>query len=261
VVPGSDFTIELSTSDFNVRNLDFVWVKPGSFVMGVRERRLSEIGFFNCTITKGYWLGAHPVTCSQWNAVMGRSVVLTDELHDRPVANIDWNEAMAFCRSLNDQYLGRGPATVITLPTQSQWEYACKAGSESKFFSGDTLEDLMGAAWCAENSDGSSQPVGRKRPNDWGLYDMLGNVFEWCLDSPSAYPATSAIDWCGGTVGQLAAAKGGAWVTPARDPAFLAGERGELRPTYKSPWVGFRLCATTYSRPQAKLFRWAAGRS
>ncbi len=163
----------------------------------------SPMGEFNVIISSHYWLGIYPLTQCQWQFVMD-----TSPSHFKgsnlPVESTAWEEAMEFCNQLNvtvlphlvhpDRYLFR-------LPTEAEWEYACRAGSSKKYQIGDTFSDLYKVAWHGDNvpeAAFSTQAVGQKLPNAWGLYDMLGNVMEMCCDVPVDYPAgTSQIDWVG----------------------------------------------------------------
>lgn len=142
-----------------------------------------------------FFLGDTEVTQTQWRAVMGTnpSTFVGDDL---PVESVSWNDAVAFCEKLNELFRttkrmdwGYSPDLRFTLPTRAQWEYACRAGTTAGFLSGDGDEDLQKNAWFAGNSKGRTHEVGSKEPNAFGLHDMLGNVWEWVLDSPiEAFP-------------------------------------------------------------------------
>jgi uncharacterized protein (TIGR02996 family) len=185
------------------RDLEFAWIPPGSFLMGSPEaekKRRDDETQHPVTLTRGFWLGVYAVTQGQWRAIMGdnpsaftrggtcsRDVrKFSDaELQRFPVENVSWNRATAFCKRLTER-LGR----TVTLPSEAQWEYACRAGTTSTFHFGD-VHDGSQANSDATSSYGSrkrgkylsrTQPVGSYPPNAWGLYDMHGNVWDWCLD-------------------------------------------------------------------------------
>jgi formylglycine-generating enzyme required for sulfatase activity len=160
-----------------------------------------------------------------------------------PVENVSWYDALAFCDQLNQRLINQPPLGYrFSLPTEAQWEYACRAGTQTLYYSGDTEADLARVAWYASNSDQQTHPVGEKEPNAWGLYDMHGNVYEWCHDSPSDYPDISVVDWVGEGDGLVRVVRSGSWGTPNGDYQFRATSRGCVEPDSKRPWIGFRLC-------------------
>ena len=202
-----DFTIPLSSSV----NLNMVWIEPGTFMMGTGTAK-SEVTLASIyaepqhqvTLTKGFWAGKYEVTQAQYEAIMG-----TNPSHDHgigdnyPVYFVNWYDAMEFCNRLNEieKKAGRLPAGYeYTLPTEAQWEYACRAGTTTSFYNGKDITsdeecpNLDEIAWYYYNSYNQRQPVGQKKPNAWGLYDMLGNVLEWCLDGNSELDTNPAID-------------------------------------------------------------------
>src|ERR1039458_3679189 len=126
------------------------------------------------TLTRGFQMGKYPVTRVQWEAVMrGKPSEFRGLQGSVPVEQVSWNDCQEFITKLNTLVPGGG----FRLPTEAEWEYACRAGTE-----GARYGDLGEIAWYQNNSGGSPHPVGQKKPNDWGLYDMLGNVLEWCAD-------------------------------------------------------------------------------
>src|SRR5262249_39719134 len=124
-----------------------------------------------------FLLGKYPVTQEQWQAVLGANPsAFTGEEH-LPVDGVSWDDAQAFCARLS-----RAAGRVVRLPSEAEWEYACRAGTATEFFFGDGEAALEDYAWFDRNSGGRTRPVGRKAANAWGLHDMAGNVWEWCAD-------------------------------------------------------------------------------
>ena len=155
--------------------LELRWIPAGSFMMGDSDNQHEVI------LTHGFWLGRTQVTQEQWKAVMGNnpSHFKGDKQNKRnqwPVELISWNDCIEFFRKLNK----RLPGLHSGLPTEAQWEYACRAGTTTKYSFGDRDSQLSAYAWFHQTS--GTHSVGKKKPNPWGLYDMHGNVFDWCQD-------------------------------------------------------------------------------
>jgi formylglycine-generating enzyme required for sulfatase activity len=150
---------------------------------------------------------------------------------------------MAFCAEINQQWHGSFPTGyAFSLPTEAQWEYACRAGSTSLYYNGDTEADLDQIAWYAANSNESTHPVGEKTPSSWGFYDMLGNVGEWCFDSCDIYPAKEKVDWVGkGNRHSDVICRGGSWTTSAEQGALWCSSTGCAPRGWRAAWFGFRL--------------------
>lgn len=182
--------------DDNGLKMKLVWCPPGKFIMGSPK---SEGGHrhdedqVEVTLTKGFWLGQHEITQSAWKVVMAtepwKGQKHAEEGDDFPAIFVGKEDALQFCRKLTEleRKARRGRAGLeYTLPTEAQWEYACRAGTDTKFSFGDDETRLGEYDWCASNAFYDGEPyahrVGRKKPNPWGLYDMHGNVFELCRD-------------------------------------------------------------------------------
>jgi formylglycine-generating enzyme required for sulfatase activity len=187
--------------------MEFVLIRPGSFTMGSDVGHKDEIPVHKVTLTQPFYLGKYEVTQEQWEKVMGGnpSVFKGTNL---PVENVSWNDCQSFLAELQ-----RKTGRKFALPTEAQWEYACRAGTTTTFSFGDDETTLAEHAWYAANSDRKTHPVGQKKPNAWGLYDMHGNVFEWCADwYTESYPKEDATNPLGGASGERRVIRGGAWL-------------------------------------------------
>jgi formylglycine-generating enzyme required for sulfatase activity len=210
--------------------LELVWIAPGTFVMGSspyeKSRGRYEGPETSVTIGYGFWLGKYEVTIWQYKNTAGRlpRKWLADEFKDTgndfPVTNVEWQEAMNFCRLLTQREREAGTLPdgyAYRLPTEAEWEYACRAGTNTRFSFGDdpNYVAIASYAWFAANSEGWAHPVGGKLPNPWGLYDMHRNVTEWCLDWLGDYPGGAVTNPLGAIPGDVFARRGGASHFPA----------------------------------------------
>jgi formylglycine-generating enzyme required for sulfatase activity len=184
--------------------MEMVLIPAGSFLMGDAVAKPVH----KVRITKPFYLGKYEVTQEQWEAVMGNSPSRSRE-DKRPVEQITWDDCQEFIEKLNAKTGGQGGKFV--LPTEAQWEYACRAGSTGKFCFGDDEKQLGEYAWYGENSAGKTHPVGEKKPNTFGLHDMHGNVWEWCQDRYGEYGAEAVRDPSGPTTGSFRVIRGGSW--------------------------------------------------
>lgn len=206
--------------------MDFVWIAPGVFTMGTTEDqeafmsasdlwsewREDEHPAHEVSVSHGFWLGKYEVTQGQWVATMGttpwegRSLVVPDP--DHPAVDLSWNLADDMVSSLNaEAEEGR-----YRLPTEAEWEYACRSGSSAIWHFGDDPLGLGDYAWSKENTQGVSEyghEVGTRLPNAWGLHDMHGNVWEWVQDWYGAYPDGPQIDPQGPAAGSDRVLRGG----------------------------------------------------
>ena len=171
---------------------------------------------------KNCYIGKYEVTQEQWEAVMGHNPAHFKGA-DRPVENVSWNDAMEFCKKLND--LGLAPVGwKFTLPKESQWEFAARAWNKSKRYEYSGSNDINDVAWYEWNSGDQTHPVGEKLPNDLGLYDMSGNVMEWCLDD---------------YYGSYRVVCGGGW--DSHEINCRVASRPKFDPGYRNRDLGFRL--------------------
>jgi formylglycine-generating enzyme required for sulfatase activity len=171
------------------QTMHFVEIPAGFFWMGSRDNWDSEKPLHRVKIAEPFWLARYPVTQGQYREVTGPEPShFKDDATDtgkmglgRPVENISWNDARAFCQTWNEA----NPRSEwqLTLPTEAQWEYACRAGAGTDYHTGDGREALDAAGWFNGNSGKTTHPVGEKAENNYGLFDTHGNVWEWCLDS------------------------------------------------------------------------------
>ncbi len=227
----------------------FAWIPPGRFVMGSpveeADRDLDEGPPTEVTLTHGFWMGVCEVTQAEYKAVTGAnpSRFLGDP--QRPVERVTWREAMDYCVRLNQRRasgdaLPRGYA--YRLPTEAEWEYACRAGTNTRFSFGDDLGGrlLPDYAWFGDNSDSAPHPVGTKTANAWGLHDLPGNVLEWCLDAATgALPGGRLTDYRAPESGSLRIARGGSWLYGAK--ACRSANRDSYGESTRCADVGFRV--------------------
>lgn len=249
------FCLELGLDKDLHKQLVFNWVNPGKFMMGspLDEPGRSDYDDepqFEVTISKGFWLSKFLITNMQWIEVMGEgSYPITAENANVPVTNINWFESSAFCEKLNRTFKDILPFNYqFRLPTEAQWEYACRAGTQTIYYNGDFVDDLGKIAWHDENSFGRVHPVGQKAPNAWMFYDMLGNVAEWCYDDFQPYPNNPTADWIGINrlqVIKMKMIRGGMWTAPPSDGSFRCSCRMSFLSDKGLPHLGFRISLRT----------------
>ena len=216
------------------------WLEPGVFTMGSPKGEAGRWDWegpqHEVRLTKGFWLGDTPVTQALWTAAMGNNPS-TFKDPERPVETVSWDDAQQFLNKMNARIPGLG----LRLPTEAQWEYACRAGTHGPNYAGDARK-LADIAWFSENSGRQTHPVATKRCNDRGLYDMLGNVWEWCAAGQRSYTAKPVIDPAGPLDSAMRALRGGSWNFDAR--SARAANRYVLPRGYEGGSAfGFRCCA------------------
>jgi formylglycine-generating enzyme required for sulfatase activity len=215
-------------------------IPAGKFKMGSTNYHESPV--HEVTISRAFWMGVFHVTQAQYEAVMGGNPSCFKNAGSyAPVECVTWNEARAFCQILTGM---EGGGMEYRLPTEAEWEYACRAGTE-----GETYGPLDAIAWHLGNSGKTTHPVGQKRPNAFGLYDMLGNVWQWCQDWSAFYSAGPVTDPQGpstGSGGGIRIMRGGSW---ARSVVFddrnlcRSAERGGNSQGEGANNIGFRVVA------------------
>ena len=197
---------------------------------------------FPVTITRDFYLGKFEVTQAEYDAVIGRNPRHFAGDPDRPVEKVTFNDAVAYCAAVTKREREAGrliPGWEYRLPTEAEWEYACRAGSTNRFSFGDEAANAAQFAWTQENSASTTHRVGQKKPNAWGLHDMHGNVWEWCLDWFEPYPPGKLTDPTGPAVAKYKVFRGGGWnndIDMAR-----CSNRFMMEPANGIHFVGFRI--------------------
>jgi uncharacterized protein (TIGR02996 family) len=197
--------------------LELALVVPGRFTMGSPE---NEKGRFPrevrrpVTLTRAFYLAVFPVTQAQWHAVTREDPSMLKG-RKRPVENVSWEACVGFCEKLSEKLQRR-----FRLPTEAEWEYACRAGTTTPFCSGKGVSALRQVGWASYDghtgSLGEHQVVGQLQPNAWGFYDMHGNVLEWCLDRFGHHDDSEVTDPIGPDDGDERVLRGGSWYAPPR---------------------------------------------
>jgi uncharacterized protein (TIGR02996 family) len=196
--------------------MTFAWIGPGSFLMGSPEQeqyRGDDEQRHRVTLTRGFWLATHLVTQAQWRVVL-RKDPSRFKGRDRPVDNVSWEDCREFCARLG-QLTGRR----FRLPSEAEWEWACRAGTTTPFFFGPTISadqanydgNYTYGGGKKGVRRGQTTPVGGFPPNAWGVTDMHGNVYEWCADWYGGYPAGDGTDPPGAEGGDARVVRGGCW--------------------------------------------------
>ncbi len=256
--------VEIAVGEVSCR---MYWIYPGTFRMGSPEDepgRYDREVVHEVTITRGFWMGATPCTQAFWSAVMGTNPSRFVDPR-RPVENVTWADTQEFLAKLQNMQ----PGLHLQLPTEAQWEYCCRAGTDTATYAGpiklqgeNNAPVLDPIAWYGGNSghnfeldDGfdssgwpemqylhtkaGTHPVAKRHPNPWGLHDTLGNVWEWCDDYYDGYGDGHATDPIGPDTGTERVRRGGSWSSPAR--YVRAAYRNALDPSDRDSRVGFRL--------------------
>jgi serine/threonine protein kinase/formylglycine-generating enzyme required for sulfatase activity len=241
---------------------EFVHVFPGTFQMGSDSGSFHEKPVHEVEITRPFRLGKYPVTQAEYYGLVGRTPphyspdkVATKpgfpgfgqeaEKQSRdncPVANVSWTDAVAFCKELTEREraAGRLPkGYVYRLPTEAEWEYAARGGTKSRGFAYSGSDAVGDVAWHDGNSRSKTHPVGGKEPNELGLHDMSGNVWEWCQDWHGEYPAGAAADPTGARTGSCRVYRGGSWCSSAWGCRSAFRDWGD--PSRSNGYLGFRV--------------------
>jgi formylglycine-generating enzyme required for sulfatase activity len=227
-----------------VNGIECAWCPPGSFFMGSpqdEEGRKSDEARHLVTLTNGFWISDHPVTRAEYFSTKDYRYSKIDN-PDYPVTDITWHDAVRYCCTLTNQQHESDslPLNMFwRLPTEAEWEYAARAGTEAAVYQ-TPLDDI---AWHEGNMDGSIKPVKMKVPNSWKIYDMIGNVWEWCSDWYGPYESNFITDPKGPENGDLKVTRGVSWEDWSNlnyEPGYRAAARDGSEPNYKGEMTGFR---------------------
>ena len=218
----------------NSIGMEFRLIPAGTFTLGEGDKA------HEVTLTKPFKIGVHEVTQAQYEQVMGVNPSKLKSAN-KPVEMVSWKDAVEFCRRLTDLPAEKAAGNVYRLPTEAEWEYACRAGTTTKFSFGDDESQLVEHAWVDRNSGYQTHPVGQKLANPWGLYDMHGNVWEWCSDWYGDYPSDAVTDPTGASRGSFRVSRGGSWGSTAE--VCRSASRLWFYPAFRYDlFSGFRVC-------------------
>ena len=235
----------------NSIGMKFVVIPPGEFMMGSPKDepgREDDETLHKVTLTQPFQIGMHEVTQEQYQTVMGTNPSQLKGAQN-PVELVTWDEAVEFCRKLSELPKEKSMGYVYRLPTEAEWEYACRAGTTTKYSFGVSDARLGGYAWSEEYSDKTTHSVGRKKPNAWGLYDMHGNVWEWCQDKYGIYQSGAVTDPTGPASGDSNALRGGSFLD--RSSYHRSARRTFTLPEFRNRTngnYGFRVVRTSIQR-------------
>ena len=242
----------------NSIEIKLVLIPNGTFMMGSpveEEGRYDNEVQHKVTISRDYYLGVTEVTQGQYEKVMGtnpskfqKQVILNKDSSMYPVEKVSWEDAVSFCKRLSELPDEKTAGRVYRLPTEAEWEYACRAESETAFHFGGSSKLSDDFAWFG-NSNKQTHPVGQKKPNAWGLYDMHGNVFEWCGDWFNEYPKGAVSDPTGPKEGVLRVNRGGSWEFGAA--SGRSATRFFTAPFGRGDWIGFRVALSSSQIPKS----------
>jgi formylglycine-generating enzyme required for sulfatase activity len=255
----------------NTIGMKFVRIEAGEFLMGTTKDQVEQLMRLfpdskradfddeqpqhSVKISQAFFLGIHEVTQVQYQAVMGENPSFFKGSDDLPVEKVPWLDAVGFCNKLSERenrkpfyrMNGRDVSVVggngYRLPTEAEWEYACRAKSATLYPFGDDAGKLGEHAWHDGNAGGKTHPVGQKPPNAWGLYDMLGNVWEWCADGydEKCYASSLPFDPPGASVASRRVVRGGSWF---RSPwGCRPARRSSHMPAFRNDRTGLRVAA------------------
>lgn len=247
--------------DCNVNGIvqRFRWIVPGTFTMGSPENEVEIIEKYDnaiqlnvryenetqhiVTLTQGFWLADSACTQALWQAAMGSNPAYFQDLPDHPVEQVSWDDVQQFIQAINTQF----PDLQARLPTEAEWEYACRVGTTTPFSFGEVITSVQvncyGEYPYMGNLNGlyrdKTVPVKSLPPNPWGLYEMHGNILEWCEDWYDIYSESAVVDPIGPTFGKYRVLRGGSWGAPSWKARSGARGRGPSDKSHNG--VGFRL--------------------
>jgi formylglycine-generating enzyme required for sulfatase activity len=225
---------ELGKSWRNDLGMDFLLIPAGEFTMG-SDRESNEKPAHKVRINKSFYLSVYEVTQAQWQAIMGNNPSSFKSDPKLPVETVSWEKVQEFIRKLNAKEKGKA----YRLPTEAEWEYAARAGTKTLYSFGENPKQLGPYAWCGKGANNQTHPIGQRKPNAWGLYDMHGNVWEWVQDWFGVYPAEATTDPAGPPAGTHRVFRGGSWSTDVGH--CRSAHRSAERVNRQHGDLGFRL--------------------
>jgi len=252
----TDGTANLSSQKFYrtvIQPPNMVFISPNTFTLGSPT---NEVGHQSdespqtiVPLSHGFWVAKYPVTQSEFLAVMGSNPSSFPGDLNRPVESVSWFDATNYCDKLTKQDLAAGripPGSHYRLPTEAEWECAARAGTTTRFYFGDDAASLTNFAWYAANAGFGTHPVGLKQPNGWGLYDMEGDVWEWCQDWYGPYPGGSVTDPQGPASNPIGfkVIRGGGWDSFETDCRSARRDIRAASPFITDFILGFRVVLT-----------------
>lgn len=251
VMSQENITINIPGIPVDAKPLEMIYIKAGTFMMGSpaneRGHWSGEWQPHEVTLTNDFYLGTFEVTQAQWQAVMGNNPSNFKTSTNHPVEQVSWNDIQGFIQRMNEMGIGD-----FRLPTEAEWEYAARAGTSTRFSHGDVLDCGDSCESCAENdqymwwcgnSSSQTHEVGLTLPNPWGLFDMHGNVWEWCQDNwQESSNRGVQVDPIIKTTDSRRVIRGGSW--SATVGKTRSSYRSRINSTGKSYKFGFRLART-----------------
>ena len=242
----------------NSIGMKLLLIPKGTFMMGSPEseqgRNVDETQH-EVTISKDYYLGVYEITQAQYEKVMGKNpslfqgAIVGNENADLPVDNVSWDDVVEFCKKLSDLPEEKKAGRMYRLPTEAEWEYACRAGSKTASSFDDEEGLLPEYGWFSRNSSRRTHTVGLLEPNAWGLHDMHGNVWEWCSDWYEEYPKGAVSDPTGPKEGSDRVIRGGSWDYEAAH--CRSANRNGRDPSFRFDYYGFRVALSPSGIPQS----------
>jgi len=249
--------------------LSLVLIPPGAFMMGCQEDERAR-PVHRVTLTKPFYIGKYPIDQAQWKAVTGHNPSRFDG-HLRPVDNVSWDDCQGFLSKLN-RMLSKTREEGLVLPTEAQWEFACRAGTSTRYHFGDDASQIGDHGWFIGNCgterkvvqryflglkkreiteivDRRPHSVGQKKPNVWGLHDLHGNVWEWTQTIFAKYSSADVTDPIGPSSGELHICRGGSWANEA--PNLISASRHWYAQGYAFQYLGFRIARLVPFGPHA----------
>jgi formylglycine-generating enzyme required for sulfatase activity len=226
-------TAEFAVAQKDPLNHEMIFVEGGTFQMGSSSGFSDEKPVHSVTLS-AFNIGKYEVTQAQWTAVMGNNPSSFSGCENCPVENVSWNDVQQYISKLNSQ-TGKN----YRLPTEAEWEFSARGGKSSKGFTYSGSNDLNAVAWNTDNSGSKTHAVGGKQANELGVYDMTGNVWEWCSDWSGTYNSYSETNPTGASSGQFRVLRGGSWFGNAG--YCRAALRFRFNPASRINHYGFRL--------------------